>query len=159
MSPARVVAVTVLAALVAACANDLSSPKQDSGAVTGAVSGGAAGALLAGGGSGNRVAGAAIGAVAGGLVGSAIGASLDEGDRQRAYAAEMQALESGAPGAPIGWRSEHTAYRGTVVAGPYYYSGGMRCRSYTHTVYIDGRPQAVRGTACRNPDGSWSGMG
>ena len=23
------------------------------------------------------------------------------------------------------------------------------------TVYVDGRPQAVRGTACRNPDGTW----
>jgi surface antigen len=94
-----------------------------------------------------------------GAVSGAIGASLDERDRQRAHAAEIQALEGGAPGAPVGWRSEHTAYYGTIVPGPYYYSGGMRCRSYTHTVYIDGRPQAMRGTACRSPDGTWTAIG
>jgi surface antigen len=31
----------------------------------------------------------------------------------------------------------------------------MTCRQYTHTVYIDGKPQVTRGTACRNSDGSW----
>jgi surface antigen len=25
-----------------------------------------------------------------------------------------------------------------------------------HKVWIDGRPQAMRGTACRNPDGTWT---
>ena len=158
MSLAKLVLAALAPAAVAACANDPYSPKQDAGAVAGAISGGALGALLGGRGSGSRVAGAAIGAVAGGIVGSAIGASLDEQDRQRAYAAEMAALETGAPGAPVGWRSEHTAYYGTVVPGPYYYSEGLRCRAYTHTVYIDGRPQAVRGTACRNPDGSWTAV-
>ena len=137
MSPASLVVPALVAAAVAGCANDAHSPKQDSGAV----------------------AGAATGAAAGGLTGSTIGASLDEKDLQRAYAAEMQALENGSPGAPIGWRSQHTTYHGTVVPGPYYYSGGMRCRAYSHTVYIEGRPQAVRGTACRNPDGSWTAIG
>jgi surface antigen len=159
MLPARFVVAAIMAAAVAGCASDSYSPKQDTGAVTGAVGGGAFGAVVGGRGTGNRVAGAANGAVAGGLAGSAIGASLDERDRQRAYAAEMQALENGSPGAPVGWRSEHTAYHGTVVPGPYYYSGGMRCRSYTHTVYIEGRPRAMRSTACRNPDGSWIAIG
>jgi surface antigen len=88
-------------------------------------------------------------------LGSAIGASLDERDRQEAYAAEMRALESGQAGASVGWRSQHTAYYGSVVPGPYYESRGMRCRQYTHTVYINGQPQVARGTACRNPDGAW----
>ena len=35
----------------------------------------------------------------------------------------------------------------------------MSCRQYTHTVYIDGRPQTMRGTACRNPDGTWQAVG
>jgi surface antigen len=145
-------------ALLIGCSNDPYAPKQDQGAVMGAITGGTLGALFGGHRAGDRLAGAAIGAVAGGLVGSAIGASLDEQDRQRAYAAEMQALESGSPGAPIGWRSDHTAYYGTIVPGPYYESRGMRCRGYTHTVYIDGRPQVVRGTACRNPDGTWTAI-
>src|SRR5712671_7114834 len=111
----KIIVAVLAAATVSACANDPYSPKQDTGAVTGAIAGGALGALVGGRGAGNRLAGAAVGAAAGGLLGSAIGASLDERDRQMAYAAEMEALESGAPGAPIGWRSDHTAYYGTIV--------------------------------------------
>jgi surface antigen len=160
MSPVKIVAAALVAATVAACASDPYSPtpRQDSGAVAGALGGAAVGALLGGRGTGSRIAGAAIGAVAGGLLGSAIGASLDERDRQMAYDAEMQALEQGAPGAPVGWRSERSGYYGNVVPGPYYQSAGRRCRQYTHTVYIDGRPQTARGTACRNPDGTWTLM-
>jgi surface antigen len=33
------------------------------------------------------------------------------------------------------------------------------CRSFTHTIYLDGRPETVRSTACRNPDGTWSSVG
>src|SRR5262249_18529158 len=156
MSPSKLAVTTLVAATVAACANDPYSPKQDSGAVAGAITGGALGALFTGGGTGSRLAGAAVGAVAGGLLGSAIGASLDEQDRQRAYAAQMQALDAAAPGAPVGWRSDHTAYYGTIVPGPYYSRGGMRCREYSHTIYVNGRPEIARGTACRNPDGTWT---
>jgi len=156
MKPARFVCVALVAASLAGCANDPYAPNQNAGAVTGALAGGALGAVLGGRGAGSRVAGAVIGATAGGLLGSAIGASLDEQDRQRAYAAEMQALESGAPGAPVGWRSDHSAYYGTIVPGPYYVQSGLRCREYSHTIYINGRPEIARGTACRNPDGTWT---
>src|SRR5262249_1942489 len=97
-----------------------------------------------------------IGAAAGGLLGSAIGASMGEQDRQRAYAAGMQAPGSGAPRAPGGGRSDHTAYYGAIVPGPSYSRGGMRGREYSHTNYVNGRPEIARGTACRNPDGTWT---
>jgi surface antigen len=42
-----------------------------------------------------------------------------------------------------------------VVPGPAYVQNGRNCRAYTETIYIDGRPQTARGTACRNPDGTW----
>jgi surface antigen len=88
-----------------------------------------------------------------------VGNGLDEGDRRRAKAAEMQALEYGGPGAPVSWRGERGAY-GTIVVGPPYAQGGYaRCREYTHTVYILGRPQTTRGVACRNSDGSWTPIG
>lgn len=160
MTLIRALCVTVLAVTaLAGCANDPSAPNQNTGAVAGAVAGGALGAILGGHGAGNRLAGAAIGAAAGGLLGSAIGASMDEQDRQAAYAAEMQALEGGAPGAPVGWRSDHTDYYGTIVPGPAYQRGGLRCREYSHTIYVRGRPEIARGTACRNPDGSWTPVG
>ena len=36
-----------------------------------------------------------------------------------------------------------------------YQRGGTDCRDYTHTIYINGRPETARGTACRQPDGTW----
>lgn len=95
---------------------------------------------------------------AGGILGGTIGADLDERDRQRAYAAEMQALERSEPGEPVGWRGGAGRY-GTVVPGAYYATRGTRCRDYSHTIFVDRHPQTARGTACRNPDGSWSPAG
>ena len=71
----------------------------------------------------------------------------------------MQALDTGASGAPVSWRNEDSGRYGTVVPGPAYQRNAMTCRQYTHTVYIDGRPQVARGTACRNPDGTWTAVG
>jgi surface antigen len=44
-------------------------------------------------------------------------------------------------------------------AGPAYQDAGRNCRSFTHTIYVDGRPETARGTACRNPDGTWTSLG
>lgn len=97
--------------------------------------------------------------ISGGILGGAIGAALDERDRQRAFAAEVQALEYGEPGIPVGWRGEGPKRYGTVVPGAPYQTRGTRCRDYSHSIYIDGQPQTARGTACRNPDGSWAPVG
>ena len=121
------------------------------GAVTGALIGSAIG-----GGTGERIGGAIAGAAIGGLIGNRIGASMDEEDRRMAYEAEMAALEQGRVGAPVGWRNPGSGRYGNIVPGPVYVQRGSRCRSYTHTVYISGRPEVVRGTACRNPDGTWT---
>jgi len=121
----------------------------------GSLTGAAIGSQF-GGGVGGHVAGALIGAGVGGLIGNRIGASLDEEDRRRAYAAEIQALESGAAGAPVGWSNPANGRYGSVVPGPAYVDAGRHCRAFTETIYIDGRPQTARGTACRNPDCSWT---
>jgi surface antigen len=107
----------------------------------------------------NSTTGAVAGAATGGVLGSAIGENLDERDRRRAFAAEMQALEYGEPGTPIGWRGDTAGRHGTVIPGAYYETRGTRCRAYTHAIYIDGKPQTARSTACRNADGSWSPVG
>jgi surface antigen len=161
MRSVKALAAVVAAAMVAGCAASPYSPtpRQDSGVMTGALLGGLLGAAAGGRGVGNRLAGAAVGAVAGGLIGGAIGAAMDEEDRRMAYEAEMRALESGAPGAAVSWRSPRTAYYGNVVPGPYYESAGRQCRAYTHTIYVNGRPESARGTACRGPDGRWVAVG
>lgn len=93
-----------------------------------------------------------------GVLGNGIGTGLDERDRQLAFSAEMRALDQGEPGEPIGWRG-HPGRYGTVVPGGYYETRGTRCRDYSHTIYIDGKPQTARATACRNADGSWTPSG
>jgi surface antigen len=99
-----------------------------------------------------------IGAAVGGLIGNRIGASLDDEDRRRAYAAQMQALEAGPSGAPVAWRNPDDGRYGNVVPGPAYQANGATCRQYTETIFIDGNPQIARNTACRNPDGTWTAM-
>jgi surface antigen len=131
-------------------------PRENTGTLLGAGSGALLGAAVAGGGTGNRLAGAAVGGLLGGLIGNRIGASLDERDRQMAYEAEIDALERGQSGAPVAWRNPDSGRYGTIIAGPVYMDTGRNCRSYTHTIYIDGRPQTARGTACRNPEGGWT---
>jgi len=162
MPALKISAAALIGLLLAACAGSSGGlgpgPKENTGTLLGAGSGALFGAAVAGGGAGNRLAGAAVGSVLGGLIGNRIGAALDDEDRQRAYAAQMDALDHGQPGAPISWKNPDSGRYGTVVPGPIYVEGGRNCRSYTHTIYIDGRPQTARRTACRNPDGSWTAM-
>ena len=48
---------------------------------------------------------------------------------------------------------------GEVVPMAPYRRGPQDCRDYTHTIYINGRPEVMRSTACRNPDGTWRNVG
>lgn len=158
MSKTKLAMFAALGLSLAACAGNPETgtgPKENTGTLLGALGGALIGSQFGGGTSGH-VAGALIGAGAGALIGNRIGAAMDDEDRQRAYAAQLQALNDGAPGAPVSWRNPDSGRYGTVVPGPAYVEAGRNCRSYTHTIYIDGQPQTARGTACRNPDGSWT---
>jgi surface antigen len=146
----RLLAVASIGAALAGCASD-SGPKE----VTGTLVGAATGAAIGSADSGGRVSGAVAGAAIGGMLGNRIGAGLDDEDKRRAYAAQVQALESGPSGAPIAWRNPDSGRYGSIVPGPAYDSNGMNCRQFTHTIYIDGKPQTARGAACRGADGTW----
>ena len=156
MPPLKIAVIALLGLSLAACSAD-SGPKEVGGTAGGAVAGGLIGNAI-GGATGNRFAGTVIGAALGGLVGNRLGAALDDEDRRRAYTAQMQALDSGPSGAPVAWRNPATGRYGDVVPGPAYQVNGNPCRQYTHTIYIDGKAQTERGTACRNPDGTWTTM-
>jgi surface antigen len=160
MSAFRFAAVAAAALMLAACAGSPDGtgpgPRENTGTLLGAGTGALAGAAIAGGGTGSRLAGAAIGGLVGGLIGNRIGAALDDEDKRRAYTAQMDALEHGRSGAPVSWRNPDSGRYGTVVPGPAYKEAGRDCRSYTHNIYIDGKPQTARGTACRNTDGTWT---
>lgn len=127
--------------------------KADTGLAVGAVAGGILGNQV-GKGTG-RVLATVAGAMVGGIVGHELGRSLDEQDRRLAQEAEFEALESGRSGVARSWRNPDNGRYGEVVPSRPYKRGVQDCRDYTHTVYIDGRPEVLRGTACRNGDGTW----
>ena len=154
MAPIRFFAIALAGLSTVACSAD-SGPKEIGGTAAGAVAGGVIGNAV-GGSVGNPFVGTLAGAALGAFLGNRIGAALDDDDKRRAYAAQMQALEAGPSGAPVAWRNPDSGRYGNVVPGPAYQVNGTPCRQYTHTVYIDGKPQIDRGTACRNSDGTWS---
>lgn len=149
------------AASLAACANspDNMGPKEGSGTLIGAGAGALLGAAVTGGNTTSKLGGAAAGALLGGLIGNRIGAGMDDEDKRRAYEAQMSALETGPSGAPVAWRNPDSGRYGSIVPGPSYQASGRNCRSFTHTIYINATPQTARGTACRNPDGTWTPIG
>ena len=143
--------VLVMPIVLSACSGSFN--KQDSGTVIGALAGGILGNQV-GKGKG-RVLATVAGAVVGGIVGSEIGKSLDANDRRAAAEAEYYALEKGQSGDGTPWRNPDSGRHGVIVPSAPYKLRDQNCRNYTHTIYIDGEPQIMKGTACRSNDGTW----
>lgn len=103
------------------------------------------------------IAARVIAAMKGGLVGGPVGAGLTEAEKRRALEAEYRALEHTPPGEAVAWGEEGgSGGYGEVIAAQPYSVGSQNCRQYTLTVTAKGRTRQARGTACRNPDGSWT---
>ena len=136
-----------LRALFVACIAALSGCASTGPGGIGAIATG-----LTGGAGGQKGSAAIIEALGGGLV---AGIELDARDRRSALQAEYRALEYTPSGQQVVWRSSDTLY-GEVVAATPYRVGSQDCRQYTHKVYSGGQPKIMRGTACRNGDGSWT---
>jgi surface antigen len=147
----KIAAAGLVATMLAGCASDPTiGQKSTLGTLAGAAAGAAIGSTI-GAGSG-KTAAIIGGALIGGFLGNQIGAQLDEQDRQYYYAAQYQALDSGYA---QNWSNPQSGRYGQVQPGPAYVVNNQQCREYTNTIYIDGQPQVARGTACRNPDGTW----
>ena len=138
-----------VAAALALTACETPPSKQDVGAVSGAVIGGVVGSTI-GGGTGRTVA-IVAGTVAGALLGSHIGKRMDEADRMKA----AQALENSPTGQQTTWRNPDSGSQYTVTPTRTYEAAGAPCREFTVNATVDGKPENVKGTACRQPDGTW----
>ena len=96
-----------------------------------------------------------IGGIEGSRVGTWIGPTLSPREQEIAIAAEYQALEYGRNDQVTRWRSDQTDARGEISVGSSYQVNRLDCREYTHRIFIGGRAQVARGTACRQPSGLW----
>ncbi|MEK9678196.1 MAG: RT0821/Lpp0805 family surface protein [Rhodospirillaceae bacterium] len=135
------------------CLDLQNSPKQTIGTVLGAGGGALLGSQI-GGGKG-KLAGVAIGALAGAFLGGELGKSLDDVDRMKAASAQQSALEYNRTGVSARWTNPDTGNSGQVTPEKAYQTSGRTCRDYEHQVLVNGRTETLRGTACRQSDGSW----
>lgn len=90
-----------------------------------------------------------------GLLGKAA-QTLSSRDRKQALEAEYKALEYTDAGQTVAWSSSKEGTSGIVTPGQPYQVGTQNCRQYSHSFTINGIPQTVRGSACRNSNGTWS---
>jgi surface antigen len=119
--------------------------KAGTGTAVGAGAGGLIGGALGG------TTGALVGVIAGGALGYGVGQHMDNEDRRRAaYALEQNQQAQ--------WRNEQTGAQYTFVPEGTVYSQGRQCRRYRIVADVEGRPDNVEGTACRNPDGTWESI-
>ena len=94
----------------------------------------------------------------GGLIGRVEAPRIGRADRIAALQSEYRALEFTPPGDIVTWQGRNGGLTGQVVPSQPYRVGSQDCRQYTHTINAGSAaaPIVMRGTACRNPDGSWS---
>jgi len=127
--------------------------KEQVGTVSGAVVGGVVGSTI-GGGTGRTVA-IVAGTIAGAVIGGKIGAKMDEADRLKA----AQALESTPTGQSVAWKNPDTGDQYTFTPTKTEQTAAGPCREFKVVGTVDGKPENVSGTACRQPDGSWKTKG
>jgi surface antigen len=126
-----------------------SMTKEDTGRIVGGVLGGAAGSQI-GHGTGRTVA-IVAGTLVGVYIGGAVGKSMDDTDRLKA----QQTLERNPTNQTSSWRNPDTGNEYAVTPTSTYYQNEQPCREYTSEATIDGRRETIKGTACRQPDGTW----
>lgn len=139
-------AVASLSLLIVGCT---SMNNEGVGTISGGVIGGLIGSQFGGG--AGKVAAAAGGAIVGAYLGGQIGKTMDKVDRM-----EMQrALETAPTGRAVNWSNPDNGNRYTVQPTRTYYRERLPCREYITKAIIDGKTQTLRGSACRQPDGTW----
>ena len=92
------------------------------------------------------------GTMAGAAIGGSIGQTMDEVDRMKT----AQSLEAVRTGVPSAWQNPDTGNQYSVTPTRTFVTAEGPCREYTINALIGGRQETVYGTACRQPDGSWS---
>ena len=149
----RYAAAAMAGLLLAGCAED-SGPKETSGALIGGLAGGLLGNTI---GHGNgRVAATLLGAALGAVVGGQVGRNLDDADRNYAYAAATRSFSTGRE---VTWENPESGHRGRFRPRRSYQGDHGLCRDFDHTIWVNGEPELIEGTACETDDGTWRVVG
>jgi surface antigen len=147
-------AAAIFALTLNGCQTAQNAPKQTVGTLMGAGVGALLGAQM-GGGKG-KLAAVVIGTLGGAYLGSEIGKSLDAADRMYMEQNAQSTLEHSKTDERSSWKNPDSGNSGTFKpTRTYASSSGQSCREYETTIYVDGREETAKGTACRQPDGSW----
>jgi surface antigen len=126
------------------------------GVIAGALIGGLLGNAVGRGGGGATIAGV----VAGGALGAVLTKNMDCEDQSYAYKTYYDGFNSGRTNVPYQWRNPRNGNYGEMRVIDYANDrGGFRCANFTQEIFIKGRPQAARGRACQQPDGTWAIVG
>jgi len=126
------------------------------GVIAGALIGGLLGNALGRGGGGATIAGV----VAGGALGAVLTKNMDCEDQSYAYKTYYDGFNSGRTNVPYQWRNPRNGNYGEMRINDYANDrSGFRCANFTQEIFIKGRPQAARGRACQQPDGTWAIVG
>ncbi|MFT5448395.1 MAG: surface antigen [Gammaproteobacteria bacterium] len=146
------IGMSLACALILSGCGDGQIRNQEVGTGVGAVLGGLLGAQV-GGGKG-QLAAVAAGALLGAYLGGNVGRSMDETDRVETH----KTLERTPTGQKSTWQNPDNGNRYDVTPTRTYEDAGRPCREYTTEARIEGKRESVRGTACREPDGSWQAI-
>jgi len=87
-----------------------------------------------------------------GLVGEAVSHSMDDTDLMMT----LMALENETASAPSRWRNPRTGNVYSVTSRRTYDATGGPCLEYSMEAVTGGKRDEAHGTACRQPDGSWT---
>ena len=129
--------------------------KEHVGAATGAVAGAWVGSNV-GKGKGN-IAAIAAGTLLGGYLGREVGRSLDRADMAYYNETSQYALEHTRVGTTSEWNNPDSGNHGSITPiKTVEIATGQYCREYRQTIVVAGQEEEAFGTACRQPDGSWT---
>ncbi len=134
--------------LLAGCTNE------EMGALFGATAGALIGSQIGSGHEGTMAAIAGL-SLAGAYIGSGIGSDMDERDRREMQRRTQYALERSPSGITSTWNNPKSGNYGTITPSPGYVENGQYCRPYTQTITVDSKTRTIKGTACRQDDGTW----
>lgn len=87
-----------------------------------------------------------------GVVTGPVGQQLTPDDRRTAGKAQYTAISEGKRKS---WRGKAGTF-GFIEPGAVGNGVGGKCREYSHTIYLNGRPQTAKGSACETQPGSWN---